>query len=219
MHSTFTQFLSSECTRLSHSSWALNALDFHTAPELWMHSTFTQLLSSECTRLSHSSWALNVLNFHTAPELCISLDILPPKGRWRQEAVSFRCCFTSTETTRVISDGHFDFHTAPEMLQCCFTSTACRCCWVLPYVHRNRRLIRDGSPGRPPRLSHSSCAMTSTVETIRLIRDGEPRTATATFTQLLSAEKSGNQTSLLSQETAWDAVQVAENRDFRQLCP
>ena len=23
------------------------------------------------------------------------------------------------------------------------------------YVHRNRRLIRDGSPGRPPRLSHS----------------------------------------------------------------
>ena len=29
---------------------------------------------------------------------------------------------------------------------------------VLRYVHRNRRLIRDGSPGRPPRLSHSSCA-------------------------------------------------------------
>ena len=27
---------------------------------------------------------------------------------------------------------------------------------VLPYVHRNRRFIRDGSPGRPPRLSHSS---------------------------------------------------------------
>ena len=25
-----------------------------------------------------------------------------------------------------------------------------------PYVHRNRRLIRDGSPGRPPWLSHSS---------------------------------------------------------------
>ena len=24
--------------------------------------------------------------------------------------------------------------------------------WVLLYVHRNRRLIRDGSPGRPPRL-------------------------------------------------------------------
>ena len=27
---------------------------------------------------------------------------------------------------------------------------------VLLYVHRNRMLIRDGSPGRPPRLSHSS---------------------------------------------------------------
>ena len=27
---------------------------------------------------------------------------------------------------------------------------------VLLYVHRNRRLIRDESPGRPPRLSHSS---------------------------------------------------------------
>ena len=31
--------------------------------------------------------------------------------------------------------------------------------WVLLlYVHRNRRLIRDGCPGRPPRLSHSSWA-------------------------------------------------------------
>ena len=27
---------------------------------------------------------------------------------------------------------------------------------VLLYVHRNRRFIRYGSPGRPPRLSHSS---------------------------------------------------------------
>ena len=30
---------------------------------------------------------------------------------------------------------------------------------VLPYVHRNRRFIRDGSPGRPPPLSHSSWAL------------------------------------------------------------
>ena len=30
---------------------------------------------------------------------------------------------------------------------------------VLLYVHRNRRFIRDGSPGRPPRLSHSSRAL------------------------------------------------------------
>ena len=33
------------------------------------------------------------------------------------------------------------------------------CCWVLLYVHRNHRLIRDGTPGRPPRLSHSSWAL------------------------------------------------------------
>ena len=32
--------------------------------------------------------------------------------------------------------------------------------WVLLYVHRNHRLIRDGSPRRPPRLSHSSWALT-----------------------------------------------------------
>ena len=31
----------------------------------------------------------------------------------------------------------------------------------LLYVHRNRRLIRDGSPGRPPGLSHSSWALAS----------------------------------------------------------
>ena len=31
---------------------------------------------------------------------------------------------------------------------------------VLLYVHRNRRLIRDGSPGRPPRLWHSSSGLT-----------------------------------------------------------
>ena len=31
--------------------------------------------------------------------------------------------------------------------------------WVLLYVHRNRRLIRDGSPGRLPRLSHNSWSL------------------------------------------------------------
>ena len=32
-------------------------------------------------------------------------------------------------------------------------------CWVLLNVHRNRRLIREGSPGQPPRLSCSSWAL------------------------------------------------------------
>ena len=34
---------------------------------------------------------------------------------------------------------------------------------MLLYVHRNRRFIRDGSPGRPPRLSHSSWTQFSQV--------------------------------------------------------
>ena len=57
------------------------------------------------------------------------------------------------------------------------------CCWALLYVHRNHRLIRDGSPGRPPRFSHSSwtlfavdwwwlkCCFTST-ETVDLLGMG-----------------------------------------------
>ena len=46
----------------------------------------------------------------------------------------------------------------------CVISVSARCIItvlkveVLLYVHRNRRLIRDGSPGRPPWLSHSSWA-------------------------------------------------------------
>ena len=35
--------------------------------------------------------------------------------------------------------------------------------WVLLHVHRNRRLFRDGSPGRPRRLSHGSWALTEQV--------------------------------------------------------
>ena len=52
---------------------------------------------------------------------------------------------------------------------------------MLLYVHRDRRLIRDGSPGRPPRLSHSpralavctvvECCLTST-ETVDLLGTG-----------------------------------------------
>ena len=40
--------------------------------------------------------------------------------------------------------------------------------WVLLYVHRNRRPIRDGSPGRPPRLWHSSWGLTGGGERGRL---------------------------------------------------
>ena len=54
-------------------------------------------------------------------------------------------------------------------------------------------LLETGSPGLPPLLLHNhsralflKCCFTST-ETVRTIRDGEPRTPASTFTQLLSA--------------------------------
>ena len=70
-------------------------------------------------------------------------------------ALKLKCYFTSTETVGLLGtgaqDGHLDSHTAPELwdttVQCCFTST------------ETIRLIRDGSPGRPRRLSHSSWAL------------------------------------------------------------
>ena len=51
---------------------------------------------------------------------------------------------------------------------------------VLLYVHRNHRFIRDGSPGRPPRLSLSSWALCSRSMLLyihrncRFIRDKSP---------------------------------------------
>ena len=64
----------------------------------------------------------------------------------------------------------------PSTGQCCFTSS------------ETVRLIRDGSPGRPPRLSHSSRTLIYVHRNRRLIRDGKPRTATSTFTQLLNSD-------------------------------
>ena len=37
---------------------------------------------------------------------------------------------------------------------------------VLLYLHRNGRLIRDGNPGRPPRLSRSSSSLRSDVKRV-----------------------------------------------------
>ena len=57
-------------------------------------------------------------------------------------------------------------------------------------------LLATGSPGWPPRLSHSSWPLTGLVqfyststETARTISDGKPRTATSTFTQLLTSDR------------------------------
>ena len=64
-------------------------------------------------------------------------------------------CFTSTETVGLLGtgaqDGHLHFHTAPDL---------CRRFWFIVALRPgNRMLIRDGNPGRPPRLSHSSWAL------------------------------------------------------------
>ena len=45
---------------------------------------------------------------------------------------------------------------ASELRSCVKVEVAVLLVEVLRYVQRNRRFIRDGSPGRPPRLSHSS---------------------------------------------------------------
>ena len=72
------------------------------------------------------------------------------------------------------------------LVHCCFSPQR-------PYG-----LLMTWSPRRPPRLSHVQvqvqCCLTST-ESIRTVRDGEPRTATSTFTRsdsssvLLNAHK------------------------------
>ena len=57
---------------------------------------------------------------------------------------------------------------------------------VLLYVHRNCRFIRDGSPGRPPRLSHSSWALKNVLLIGRIyisLQELEERTAWGYYTK------------------------------------
>ena len=56
----------------------------------------------------------------------------------------------------------------PTRLQCLMSSPLEVDIEVLLYIHRNQRLIRDGSPGRPPRLSHSSWALITSLQMCRL---------------------------------------------------
>ena len=75
---------------------------------------------------------------------------------------------------------------------------ACHHSWFSVALRPQRPygLLVTGSPGRLPRLSHSSWAPTylkvrccfPPTETTRTFTDGEPRTATSTFTQLLSSD-------------------------------
>ena len=88
------------------------------------------------------------------------------------------CCFTSTETVGLLGTGAQ--HSGLSHSSWALLPTVG---WVLLYVHRNRRLIRDGSQGRPPGLSHSFWALQPTVKVEvllyvhrnrRFIRDGSP---------------------------------------------
>ena len=67
------------------------------------------------------------------------------------EVLLLKCCFTSTETVRLIVNkerkGGGGGGYGGVVVE------------VLLYVHRNRRFVRDGSPERPPGLSHTSSAL------------------------------------------------------------
>ena len=65
--------------------------------------------------------------------------------------------------------------------------------WVLLNVHRNRRLVRDGSPEWPPRLSHSSWALFLTNQPWTYIYTGpcsQPNGRSYTYWSLIFSFKS-----------------------------
>ena len=150
--------------------------------------------------LSHSPWALVVpcslllyvhrdhkdsqgwgaqdchLDFHTAPELWWFL---------------VHCCFMSIETIRTIRDGE---PRLPPWLSHSPWALVVPCSLLL-YVHRDHKDYQGWGAQDCHLDFHTApelwwflvhCCFMS-IETIRTIRDGEPRTATLTFTQPLSS--------------------------------
>ena len=125
--------------------------------------------------LHFGTWHVVFSRFSALPDICCmfvfisdeysaqqwtirdSITDLPLISPFENKKKITKRCFTSTETVGLLGTGaqvgHLDFHTAPELWV--FTLVG----WALLYVHRNCRLIRDGSPGRPLRLSHSSWAL------------------------------------------------------------
>ena len=91
---------------------------------------------------------------------------------------------------------------------------------VLLYVHRNCRLIRDGSPGRPPRLSHSSWALRYYSSMLLYVhgdhkayKGREPRTATSTLTQYLGSDVSVSQALSWRSQTCYWTINWSEESD------
>ena len=109
------------------------------------------------------------LSFHICPSF-IYINIYPPKKEYSFFFLFFLLFFTLSSISM-----------------------------LLLRPQKSQGLFGSGSPGRPPRLSHSSWALTArrsfvqccftSTETIRTIRYREPRTSTSTFTQLLSSDR------------------------------
>ena len=95
---------------------------------------------------------------HTHRELSASLTRIPTPTMnqlfvrvIRNPQISTECCFTSTGTMRLLRAGE------PRTGTSTFTQLLSSVTSVLLYVHRDHNgLLGTGSPGRPPRLSHSS---------------------------------------------------------------
>ena len=105
---------------------------------------------------THKVFAIHCTAFskhspRTADPPHLSLSLHERRGAF----VSASVLFTSTETVRLIRDGEPRTATS-NSTQLLSADLAPDVVEVLLYVHKNRMFIRDGSPGRPPRLPHSS---------------------------------------------------------------
>ena len=85
---------------------------------------------------------LAVLKYASHLLLTVGITMTDPFFLW---------CVSST----LVTDCHHSYDWSFAFLWCVSSTLG----WVLIYIHRNHRLIRDGSPGRPPWLSHSSWAL------------------------------------------------------------
>ena len=109
------------------------------------------------------------------------------------ERKNVQCCCTSTEAIGTIRDGEPRTATSTVTLLLSTEGDGEGGKFNVVLPQRPQGLLGTGNPGRPPRLTFTQllssvlenfqvqCCFTST-ETIRTIRDGEPRTSTSTFT-------------------------------------
>ena len=125
-------------------------LDFHTAPEFCPSCLFVRF--NAALRPQKSSGLSGTGSPGRLPRLTQLLSSALP-------ICSFQCCFTSLETIRLSRDG--ESRTATSTLSHSFLSSALPvrlflCFNVALRPQKPSGLIGTGSPGRPPRLSHSS---------------------------------------------------------------